>query len=77
MGSNLTIDKILTVALPGINQQCKELTERQMWEPGLHGRVQAFVTKITWLDRFTLHCTIPGFQYKQSFLSSTVEFRRF
>lgn len=47
MGSNLTIDKILTAALPGINQQCKELTERLTWEPGLRGRVQAFVTKIT------------------------------
>lgn len=76
MGSNLTIDKILTAALQRTNQQCKELTQRQTWELGLHCRTRAFVTEITWPAGFSLHCGIPGFQHKPSSPRSTVKLQR-
>lgn len=63
-GLCLTIDKILTAALQGINQQCKELTKRQTWESGLLCEIQAFVTDITCLHRFALHCTSLDFHQK-------------
>lgn len=51
----VTIDKILTAALPLVNQQCKELTETETGNPTLLFRTWAVVIDSHSLTK-SLHC---------------------